>query len=347
MSVDNSAPVSIERKHLITTERCGTLTVTVQGDLAQVSKKAVFLTVHDMGTNHNSFLQFIDHASMAEVKKRSVFIHVDIPGQENNAADLTDDFPFPRMQFIGEDLLNVLDNLRVQLVVGLGEGAGANILARFGMAHTNRCLGLILINPTATTASVMEYFKDKIIGWKLQSIGMNPTAEQYLVFHKFGPQLESADNKEKLIQDYTEKLKTDINPRNLKRYVEAYMNRTDISHLLEKNLNLETMLVTGSRAAHVQSMYNMHACMDKSKTAILKIDDVGDVLMEAPEKLAQSLLLFCKGIGCLTSVTMHGIERQRSTSGGEELYDGTQRRRTLSMEDYDQPRRKSITTANK
>lgn len=66
------------------------------------------------------------------------------------------------MQQISEDLPTVLDKLDVKLVIGLGEGAGANILARFGMAAPTRCMGLILIHCTASTASVMEHFKDKV-----------------------------------------------------------------------------------------------------------------------------------------------------------------------------------------
>ena len=34
---------------------------------------------------------------------------------------------------------------------------------------------------------------------------------------------------------------------------------------------------------------------------VRRIDDVGDVLAESPGKVAQSVLLFCQGIGLLTS----------------------------------------------
>lgn len=71
-------------------------------------------------------------------------------------------YVFPTMQMIAEDLIAVLDQLKVNLVIGLGEGAGANILARFGMAYPDRCMGLILIHCTSTTAGVMEHFKDKV-----------------------------------------------------------------------------------------------------------------------------------------------------------------------------------------
>lgn len=66
------------------------------------------------------------------------------------------------MRTMGHGLVEVLDALQLDYVIGLGEGAGANILARFGMEHPQRCLGLILIHCTSTAAGVMEYFRDKV-----------------------------------------------------------------------------------------------------------------------------------------------------------------------------------------
>ena len=55
-----------------------------------------------------------------------------MPGQEEGAEDLDlgEGAKYPSMQDLGEDLDSVLDQLDIQFVVGLGEGAGANILAR-------------------------------------------------------------------------------------------------------------------------------------------------------------------------------------------------------------------------
>lgn len=335
-------------KHLVPTERCGPLSIYIQGDLSQQDKRAVFLTIHDLGCNHTSFHDFVEHPSMAEIKERSVFIHVDVPGQEDNASDLGDDFQFPRMQMLGEDLVTVLDFLHIKYVIGLGEGAGANILLRFGMAHPSRCLGLILVNVTAGKVSVMDYFKDKFMNWKLGNYGHNPSTEQYLVFHKFGHQLENDEvmkDREKTIQDYQAKLKSAINPKNLKLYVDAFLNRKDITGLLEKNLKIDTLLLAGTKGSYGTSVAQIHTMMDKQKTQLLKIDDVGDVINEAPEKVAQSILLFCKGQGLLTSVTMPGVERIRGNSESEETPAQLLRQRTMSMEEYDKPniRRLSIT----
>lgn len=71
-------------------------------------------------------------------------------------------FVFPSLKTLGEDLVTVLDFLHVKYVIGLGEGAGANVLARYGLAHPSRCLGLILINCTGSAASVIQSFKTKV-----------------------------------------------------------------------------------------------------------------------------------------------------------------------------------------
>ena len=66
------------------------------------------------------------------------------------------------MSTISHGLVEVLDALHVSYVIGLGEGAGANILARFGMDHPTRALGLILIHCTSTVAGASEFLRDKV-----------------------------------------------------------------------------------------------------------------------------------------------------------------------------------------
>lgn len=66
------------------------------------------------------------------------------------------------MQQLGEDMVHILDTLNVKLVIGLGEGAGANILTRFALAYPDRVLGLVLLHCTSTKAGILEYFNDKV-----------------------------------------------------------------------------------------------------------------------------------------------------------------------------------------
>ena len=94
-----------------------------------------------------------------------------------------------------------------------------DFLFRFGMVHPSRCLGLVLVHPTSTTAGVMEQFKDKIIGWKLENIGHNPTTEQYLVFHKFGHRLLMAKDKSGALEEFKGKLNQEMNPKQVQNMI--------------------------------------------------------------------------------------------------------------------------------
>ncbi|VDO25869.1 unnamed protein product [Brugia timori] len=280
----------------IQTTKCGFIHVYVQGNLDDRNGKTIIMTVHDVGTNYKSFVRFCNHPSMADVKAKSIFLHVCIPGQEDSALDFVGDFP--TLDQLGEDLVCILDKLDVKTCIAFGEGAGANIICRFAMSSPNRIMGICLVHCTSTTAGIIEYCKDKLINMRLESGVMSQGAWDYLAMHKFG----STDKREK--QAYIEELKNCLNPKNLSKYLYSFSKRSDISSLIGTKL-------------------------DKlRKTTLLVVDNVSDVMAEAPEKLARSLILLCKGCGVLSGVAIPGMERQRTLSS--------------SMEEADRPRRFSL-----
>lgn len=296
--------------------------VYVQGSLEDRNRKTVILTVHDVGTNHKSFVRFVDHPSMAEVKKNAIFLHVCVPGQEDNAPDFTD--PFPTLAQLGEDLTIVLDKVDARTCIAFGEGAGANIICRFALSNPNRINGIILVHCTSTTVGVLEYFRDKLTNLRLEHDVMSQSAWDYLTAHKFG-----GLNGKKEKQEYIDELKATMNAKNLSKYLFSFSKRTDFSTVLGAKLDtIDALLVTGSRAPHIQTVYNTHKNMNKKKTTLLVVDNVSDVMAEAPENLARSLILLCKGCGVLSGVGIPGMERQRTLSS--------------SMEEADRPRRFSI-----
>lgn len=315
------SPSDVQTKE-IDVPHCGKLKVFIQGDLS-MHGRTVFLTCHDIGTNPKSWYRFIMHPSMTEVRLRSVFIHVCIPGQEDQAPDLPLEFHFPTMQDISEDLAAVLTTLNVKTVVAMGDGAGANIICRFAMGSPNRVMGVILINCTSTTAGIVEYFSNKRMGRKLSTTGHTQAVYSYLADHKFGGAPLESENVRQFIAD----LESRINPGNLARYFDAFLKRTDLSGTLADRLKTEALLVVGSKAQHMHTVRTMHAAMNKTGSSLLVVDNVGDVLSEAPQRLARALILFCKGCGLLSGVGIPGLEKQKTLSG--------------SMEEADQPRRGS------
>lgn len=300
-----------------------TLNVYVQGNLEERHGKTVILTVHDVGANHKSFVRFVNDPSMANVKEKAIFLHVCVPGQEDHAPDFVGEFP--TLAQIGEDLVCVLDAMDVRTCIAFGEGAGANIICRFALAWPNRIMGIILVHCTSTTAGVIEYFKDMLMNLRLENGVMTQGAWDYLVMHKFG----SSDKKEK--QQYIEELKETMNPRNLSKYLYSFSKRTDFSTLIGAKLeNMDALLVTGSRAPHLQTVYNTHKMMNKKKTTLLVVDGASDVMQEAPGNLARSLILLCKGCGVLSGVAIPGMERQRTLSSSMEEADRPSRRYSVT-----------------
>ncbi|BFY99009.1 hypothetical protein BsWGS_02048 [Bradybaena similaris] len=322
----------------ISAPRVGRFKVYIQGDLKH--SQFVILTVHDLGCNHEMWTNFLAGPAMEEIMRRGAFIHVDIPGQEDDAPDLPADYTFPTMQSLGEDLVCVLDQLDVKQVIGLGEGAGANIIVRFAMAQPERVLGIVLIHCTGTTAGVMESLKDKVMNWKLEQIGMNPSTEAYLCLHRFGS-FEKAENKEQLqrvIENFQHSLRSKINPRNLKRFVQAFMKRSNIADQVSK-LKCRVLMVTGSKASFNHTVHNLFARMrerlDKMECDILEVDGVANVLEEKPERFAECLLYFLQGLGFVGGVPMPRVQRSASIDST-----GTPpgRTRSMSMEEADMPR---------
>lgn len=274
----------------------GIITAHVQGDLEQVENRGVFLTVHDIGSNSRSFLDFTEHPIMSAIKMRSLFIHVDLIGQQDNQQDLPDDFEYPPIKTIGEELLvEVLDKLKIKLIVGIGEGAGANILVRFANKYHSRVLGLVLIHLAPAGVGVLERLKNQISTGKRRFSEFS--AENIVELHRLGdtsgrsgqssppPQSEQ----QQLMPLYSNRVNS-MNAKNIKRYAISYMNRKELPLLKD----MDILLVAGSRSPYLNGTQKYFAQCDKEKTSFLKVDHVVDCLTEAPEKLAKSILLFVK-----------------------------------------------------
>ena len=98
---------------------------------------------------------------MSQIKNRVIWLHVDLPGQELQAADLNVR-KYPTLEDIADELVCVIDYLKIPQIVCMGEGAGANISSLFAIKHPNRCLGVVLIEPIGSSASIFESIRFKV-----------------------------------------------------------------------------------------------------------------------------------------------------------------------------------------
>src|SRR5690606_15500033 len=82
----------------------------------------------------------------------------------------------------------------VKHFVGLGVGAGAYILAKFGLDHPDCVDGLFLINCSASKSSWTEWGYQKLNAMHLRSSGMTASTLDYLLWHHFGKVAEDRNH---------------------------------------------------------------------------------------------------------------------------------------------------------
>jgi len=299
--------------------------------------------VHDIGCNHSVFTEFVSQPEMRALKQRIVWVHVDLPGQEDGAPVLALE-KYPALDDIGTELINILDHLNIPQAVVLGEGAGANIACRFAIEHPSRVHGLVLVHPTGTTAGFMEIMKDKLNNWKLIHKGMNADAEAYLIWHRFGRDAAKGYGDSQLleanIREFSEKLYQKRTPKNLALFMDAFMNRTNLVDKLDK-LNCDCLVAVGKKSSVLHTTEKFYERLRESRnnpqkmvnSPLLVADNVGDIIGEAPDVLAKSMQFFLQGIGLLS-----GLPMEAGLVGLGRLS------RAMSMEDADRPRRTSMLT---
>jgi len=263
--------------YLVNLDVVGPISVYVQGDLDKFRDGVVFLTVHGAGTSFNSWLDFAGDESMQDIRKRALFLHVALPGQQSGDEDLSSNYTFPSMDDIGLNLVTVLDQLRVKQVVGLGDGAGANIIIRFAMNHPNRVHGVLAINTEGVSSGgYADVIKDKLKG-------------------------------------NTKKNSEELNSKNVAKYSEAYKKRSNILDALNKKLKVDILLVTGLNSKCVQETEAIHKEIAPGLCSMIKVEDVVDPLVETPDKIAEALVLFCQGQGLMPTINRR-LSRQESNS---------------------------------
>lgn len=109
---------------------------------------------------------------MCALNDRIIWLHVTLPGQEAEANDLSIK-KYPIIEELGEELILILDYFKILQVVCMGEGIGANISLKFALKYSNRCFGIILIQPICSSASFLESFK-----YKLSNLNIKNTNEK-------------------------------------------------------------------------------------------------------------------------------------------------------------------------
>uniref|UniRef100_A0A8D8Y2M3 Protein NDRG3 n=1 Tax=Cacopsylla melanoneura TaxID=428564 RepID=A0A8D8Y2M3_9HEMI len=284
----------------------GSILVAVAGNRG----KPAILTYHDLGLNYiSNFQAFFNFSDMRSLLENFSVYHVNAPGQEEGASPLADDYIYPTMDELSNQLLFVLSYFGLHSVIGLGVGAGGNILARFALTNPDKVEALCLVNVVSTQSGWIEWGYQKINSRYLKSKGMTQGVLDYLMWHHFGRNTE--DRNHDLVQVYKSYFEQCVNPINLALLIDAYIRRTDLNiardlenRTCTQTLGMPVMNITGAFSPHVDDTVILNSRLDPTSSSWMKISDCGMVLEEQPSKLTEALRLFLQGLGYVLSQTI-------------------------------------------
>lgn len=292
----------------------GVLHVTMRG--VAKGNRPTILTYHDIGLNHKScFNSLFNYEDMQEVTQHFSVIHVDAPGQQENAPIFPAGYQYPTMDELAEMLPSVLTQLQVKSVIGIGVGAGAYILTKLALIEPSLVEGLVLINIDPCAKGWVDWAASKLSGWTSNMVDI-------IMGHHFSTD-ELTENKE-IIQTYRLHISQDIPQENLAMFFSSYDSRAElqmerpIPGLNENTVNTlrcPSLLVVGDTSPAVDTVVECNSRLNPTKTTLLKMADCGGLpQVVQPGKLAEAFKYFVQGMGYMPTAGMTRLVRSRTHS---------------------------------
>ncbi|CAG2108039.1 unnamed protein product [Medioppia subpectinata] len=284
-------------------------------------QKPVIITYHDLGLNVvSNFQAFFNFMDVKLLLQSFCVYHMNAPGMEDNAPTLPDNYVYPTLDQLAQQIHSVCKHYNIKTFIGFGVGAGANILSRFALNSPDLVDGLFLINPTSTQSSWSEWLFQKLNVYYLNSstgtttAGANQfpiTTQNYLMWHHFGKQNEERNRD--LIDTYRSYFTgKSLNARNLSLFIDSYIKRTDLVIARgdkERAFKCSVLVLCGNLSPHVDDTVTMNSRLDPTNSTWMKLSDCAMVLEEQPAKVAEAFRLFLQGLG----YALTAYERRRSS----------------------------------
>lgn len=289
-------------------------------------QRCYIMTVHDIGFDNTQFDSFINSKEMSQLRNRTVWLNVTLPGQEIEASDMSCS-KYPTLSELADELATVMDHFRLQQCVLLGEGVGATICAHFAMKYPTRCYGLMCIEPIVSSASYMESLKYKLQNFKFsrqnslskQTEKKDPADTIVALDNATGNEsvhLQLVDN------TVTHEKFSNRNAKNVTLFAEAFLHRPNLCDSISK-LECDILIATNKRSqGYAESRKFFRAvnecyrknCRSLSNLPFIETENVsGRILENQTEQFATSLQYFLQGIGLLSAMPLRqSLLRQSS-----------------------------------
>ncbi|XP_026879914.2 protein NDRG3b isoform X2 [Electrophorus electricus] len=282
----------------------GVLHVTLRG--TPKGNRPAILTYHDIGLNHKScFNTLFNYEDMQEITQHFAVVHVDAPGQQENAPPFPTGYQYPTMDELSEMLPSVLTQLKINSVIGIGVGAGAYILCKLALNQPALVEGLVLINVDPCAKGWMDWAASKFSGWTSNLVDI-------VMGHHFSTE-ELTENQE-IVQTYRLHIAQDINQDNLALFFHSYDIRQDldierplpgVNEETVKTVKCPVLLVVGDTSPAVEAVVECNSRLNPTRTTLLKMADCGGLpQVVQPGKLTEAFKYFIQGMGYIPHVLL-------------------------------------------
>ena len=110
------------------------------------------------------------------------------------------------------------------------------------------------LDARCSSTSDLSYFFLQAINWKLLG-GMNPTAEHYLVLHRFGDftHANDADAVKVVVDEFHKSLNSKMNAKNIRGYIDSFAHRTDLAQKMS-GLTVPILIITGELPSFLMAL---------------------------------------------------------------------------------------------
>lgn len=304
MELNEAAPPQLEGKGAVLETPYGPVSVSMVGT-PRPGRPAI-LTFPDVGhTSASCFAPLFADAEMREMLRSFLVLHVEPPGMERGAPPYPPGYQYPSLDQLAEMLLCVLQPLHINTIIGIGVGAGAFILAKFGLLHPEAVEGLVLVNINPQAKGWMDWAAHKLSG-------LTSSTTDMIMGHLF-TQAELAAAPPH-IQHLRQRLEAGTNSGHL---WSMYSSRGDLG--LQRSgagsLRCPVLLVVGDNSPHEDAVVECNAKLDPTQTSFLKMaDGGGQPQISQPAKLTEAFKYFVQGMGYLAASAMSRLSRSRTAS---------------------------------
>ncbi|KAI3413527.1 hypothetical protein GPALN_011017 [Globodera pallida] len=309
----------VEAEETVETSGFGLVKVNIFGKVG----RHPIVTFHDIGLNAaTNFENFFQFQASSKLTQYFCIYNINAPGQEPEAQKLPANYRYPTMDGLANIVSDVVSHFGLKSFVGIGIGAGANVMLRYAMSQQRLLDALILINATSQKAGWVEWGYQKWNLKCLRSEKMTQFTVDYLMWHHFGRHIEECNPD--IVQQYHDYFYSYSNTWNLALYIDAFLNRSevilrDMKSVSDYLLKVPILQIVGMNSAFISESVYVNSQLNPRISEWMKVSDsCGLVLDDKPLEVMQAMFLFLQGLGFCSSVDVFklvsGIKEQREGS---------------------------------